>query len=93
MPGIDPSIIVHKLNVDLSYRPMKQGRRTFSLEWNQAIAEEVRRLLDTGFIQEAGCPKWLANVVLLKKSSNKLSMCVDFTYLNKACPKDSFPLP
>lgn len=27
------------------------------------------------------------------KKANRLRMCVDFTDLNKACPKDSFPLP
>jgi hypothetical protein len=39
------------------------------------------------------CPEWLANVVLVNKSSGKWRICVDFTDLNKACPKDSFPLP
>ena len=38
-------------------------------------------------------PKWLANVVLVKKANRKWRMCVDFTNLNKDCPKDSFPLP
>ena len=38
-------------------------------------------------------PKWLANVVLVKKANGKWRMCVDFTDLNRACPKDSFPLP
>ena len=38
-------------------------------------------------------PKWLANVVLVKKSNGKWRMCVDFSDLNKACPNDSFPLP
>ena len=36
---------------------------------------------------------WLANVVLIKKANGKWKMCVDFTNLNKACPKDSFLLP
>ena len=39
------------------------------------------------------CPEWLANVVMVKKASGKWRMCVDFTDLNKACPKDSYPLP
>ena len=38
-------------------------------------------------------PKWLVHVVLVKKANGKWRMCVDFTDLNKACPKDSFPLP
>ena len=46
-----------------------------------------------GFIREVYYPEWLANVVLVKKANGKWRMCVDFTDLNKACPKDSFPLP
>ena len=38
-------------------------------------------------------PEWLANVVLVKKANGKWRMCVGFTDLNKACPKDSFPFP
>ena len=55
--------------------------------------EEVERLLTAGIIQEVYYPEWLANVVMVKKSNRKWKMCVDFTDLNKACPKDSFPLP
>ena len=44
------------------------------------------------FIREVYYPKWLANVVLVKKANGKWRMCIDFTDLNKACPKDSFPL-
>ena len=46
-----------------------------------------------GFIREVYYPDWLANVVLVKKANGKWRMCVDFTDLNKTCPKDSFPLP
>jgi len=66
MPGIDPSIIVHRLNVDPSSRPVKQKRRTFTPERNQAIAEEVSKLLAAGFIREVDYPEWLANVVLVR---------------------------
>jgi hypothetical protein len=87
------SVIVHKLNVDPNHRSVKQRRRTFAAEWNKAVAEEVKKLLKAGFIREVDYPEWLANVVLVKKSNGKWRMCVDFTDLNKACPKDSFPLP
>ena len=55
--------------------------------------EEVEKLLVAGFIREVYYPEWLANVVMVKKSNGKWRMCVDFTDLNHACPKDSFPLP
>jgi ribonuclease HI len=93
MPGVEPSVITHRLNVDPSHRPVKQKRRSFAPERNQAVAAEVEKLLQAGFIREVDYPEWLANVVLVKKSNGKWRMCVDFTDLNKACPKDSFPLP
>ena len=52
-----------------------------------------KRLLEAGFIQEVYYPDWLANVVMVKKANGNWRMCVDFTDLNKACPKDSYPLP
>ena len=93
MPGIDPLIISHKLNVDPSLRPIKQKRRIFALERNNAIMEEVDKLLTANFIRKVFYPDWLANVVMVKKANGKWWMCIDFTDLNKACPKDSFPLP
>jgi hypothetical protein len=51
MLGIDPLVIVHKLNVDPNYRHVKQRRRTFAAERNQAVAEEVEKLLKVEFIQ------------------------------------------
>ncbi|KAK1406298.1 hypothetical protein QVD17_41591 [Tagetes erecta] len=44
-------------------------------------------------IREVKYPKWLANVVVVQKKNGKWRVCVDFTDLNKACPKDPFPLP
>ena len=55
--------------------------------------EEVEKLLTVGFIREVYYPEWLANVVMVKKFNRKWRMCMDFTDLNNACPKDSFPLP
>ncbi|KAL5563843.1 hypothetical protein UlMin_033590 [Ulmus minor] len=93
MPGIDPKVIVHRLNIDPSFRPVKQKRRTFNAERYMAINTEVDKLLKADFIREANYPEWIANVVLVKKANGNWRVCVDFTDLNKACPKDSFPLP
>ena len=57
-----------------------------------AINTEVDKLLKAYFIREVNYPDWLANVKLVKKANRNWRVCVDFTYLNKACPKDSFPL-
>jgi hypothetical protein len=93
MPGIDPSIISHKLNVKPCLHPIKQKRRVFAPKRNNAIMEEVNKLLTTNFIREVFYPDWLENVVMVKKANGKWRMCVDFTDLNKTCPKDSFLLP
>ena len=57
------------------------------------IAEEVRKLLEANFIREVYYLDWLANIVIVKKANGKWRMCVDFTDLNRACPKDSYPFP
>ena len=93
MPGISPKVIQHKLNVDLERKPVQQRRRVFTPERNQAITNEVNKLLSIGFIREVYYPNWLVNIVLVKKANGKWRICVDFTDLNKACSKDSFPLP
>ena len=93
MPGIDPSIMVHKLNVSSSFPPVRQKKRVFAQERDKATAEEIRKLLEADFIREVYYPDWLANVDMVKKANGKWRMCVDFTDLNKACPKDSYPLP
>ena len=91
--GIDPTVITHRMNVSPSFKPIKQKRRSFAPERQKAINEEVNKLLQTGAIREIEYPEWLANVVLVKKENGKWRLYIDFTDINKACPKDSFPLP
>ena len=93
MLGIDPSVMVHKLNVSPSFPPIRQKKRVFAPERDQAIAEEVHKLQEASFIREVYYLDWLANVVMVKKASGKWRMCMDFTDLSKACLKDSYPLP
>ena len=93
MPCIAPEIIQDKLNVNPDRKPVQQRQRVFTPERDQAVMDEVTKLLAAGFIREVHYLEWLANVVLVKKANGKWRMCVDFTDLNKACPKDSFPLP
>ena len=53
----------------------------------------MAKLKQAGAIKEVFYPKWLANTVVVKKKTGKWHVCVDFTDLNKACPKDPFPIP
>ncbi|XP_065625344.1 uncharacterized protein LOC112037214 [Quercus suber] len=93
MPGISLEVIQHRLNVDPERKPVKQRRRVFAPERDQAVTDEVNKLLVAGFIREVYYPDWLINIVPVKKANGKWRICVDFTDLNKACLKDSFPLP
>ena len=87
MPGISLKIIQHKLNVNPERKPVQQRRRAFTPERDQAITEEVTKLLRAGFIREVYYLDWLTNVVLVKKANGKWRICVDFTDLNKSMPK------
>ena len=93
MGGIDPTVITHRLNVSPSFKPIKQKRRSFALERQKSINEEIDKLLQVGAIREVEYPEWLANVVLVKKANGKWRLCIDFTDINIVCPKDSFRLP
>ncbi|KAI5321961.1 hypothetical protein L3X38_031033 [Prunus dulcis] len=93
MPGIAPDVISHKLTISSAYKPVRQKRRSYDAERYEAMRTEVEKLETIGFIREATYPVWLANSVMVRKSTGGWRMCQDYTDLNKACPKDSFPLP
>ena len=69
MPGIDPSVMVHRLNVSPSFPQIRQKKQVFAQEWDKAIVEEVRKLLGADFIREVYYPNWLANVIMVKKAN------------------------
>jgi len=59
----------------------------------EAIQSEVKKLIDSSFIREEQNPDWVTNIVPVTKKNGKIRICIDFCDLNKACPKDEFPLP
>jgi hypothetical protein len=91
--GVNREIIEHSLNVDPSFRPRKQRLRKMSDDKAKGARNEVKKILSAGVIREVTYPEWLANTIMVKKANEKWRMCIDFTDLNKACPKDEFPLP
>src|SRR3954462_11083040 len=94
MPGVPRKLPEHALNVFPDAKPIKQSIRRLSEPRAEAIGVEVNTLLDANFIREINESEWLANTVMsTKKDTDILRMCVDFTSLNKHCPKDHFPLP
>ncbi|KAG9453545.1 hypothetical protein H6P81_006449 [Aristolochia fimbriata] len=93
MPGLDPTVAIHKLAIKSGVKPIKQSQRRFRPELVPEIEKEVDKLLKADFIREVKYPSWIANIVPVKKKNGQIRVCVDFRDLNKACPKDDFPLP
>ena len=92
-PSLDPKFICHHLNVNPLVTPKRQPPRRPSNEHVEAVKSEVTKLKQAGAIKEVFYPQWLANTVVVKKKTGKWRVCVDFTDLNKACPKDPFLMP
>ena len=93
MPGLDPSIVQHHLLFMPYARPVKKKLRLLHPRWSLQVKEDIQKELSVGFISMVQYPKWLANVVPVPKKDGKVKVCVDFRNLNKASPKDDFPLP
>ena len=94
MPGVPKELIEHALKVEPKATRKNQWLRRFSPDKREAIKKELAKLLVAGFIKEVYHPKWLANPVLVQnKNNNEWMMSVDYTDLNKHCPKDPFGLP
>ena len=93
MLGIPWEVAEHMLLLIPGSKPTKQRLHRFDDERRRAIGEEITKLLTAGFIREVFHSNWLANPVLVRKKTEKWRMCVDYTGLNRECPKDHFPLP
>src|SRR4051812_25857189 len=81
MPGVPRELAEHKLHVDPKARHIKKNAPSNKLH------------VDAGFIVPIKCPKWLSNPVLVQKKNGTWRLCIDYTNLNAACPKDEFVLP
>lgn len=93
MPSIDPQIMSHQLNVWPNARLAKQKKIMYGVEKREAMRSEVEKLVEANFVRKVAYLEWLANPVLVKKSNGKYRMCIDFTDINQAYPKDYYPLP
>jgi hypothetical protein len=91
--GVNIDVIEYSLNVDPSFRTRKQRLWKMSDDKAEGARNEVKSLLSAGVIREVKYPERLANTVMVKKANGKWRMCIAFTDINKACPKDEFPLP
>ncbi|KAK1627581.1 hypothetical protein QYE76_001896 [Lolium multiflorum] len=100
--GVPRELAEHSLNVRKDAKPVRQPLRRFAEDRRKIIGEEVTKLLVAGFIVEVTHTEWLANPVMVEKKKDEnleakapkvWRMCIDYTNLNKACPRDPFPLP
>ncbi|GKV27129.1 hypothetical protein SLEP1_g36334 [Rubroshorea leprosula] len=93
MPGIPTSVSQHKLSTNPLKKPVAQKQCLFRGERLMVIKEEVEKLLQAGFVRLVDYCEWVANPMLVKKANGKWRMCIDYTNLNQACPKDCYPMP
>ena len=73
--------------------PKRQKLRRSAKQHVKAMKEKVEKLKQARAIKEMFFPEWLSNMIIVKKKNGKWRMCVDFTDLNRACPKDPFSVP
>ena len=69
MPSLDLGLVVHALNVDPGVKPVIQPARVFHTNVETQITQEVKKLLAAGFIKHIQHPKWLSNIVHVKKKT------------------------
>ena len=93
MPGLDMEVAAHKLTINPNFPPVRQAPRKMKFDLEEKVIEETKKLIKVGFVREEKYPDWIASIVLVKKKNGQIRICVNFRDLNKACPKDDFPLP
>ncbi|KAM1348666.1 hypothetical protein ACFX2F_002820 [Malus domestica] len=94
MPGLDPTLVEHRMPIKEGYKPVKQAPRRMSKEIEEKVKEEIERLVKPGFIRPAKYVEWLANIVpVLKAVTKAVRCCVDYRNINGATPKDEYPMP
>jgi hypothetical protein len=94
MPGLSHDLVEHRLSIKPGFRPYKQPRRNDNPDIYDRVKEEVNQLLDAKFIRPCRYADWISNIVPVeKKGTKKLRVCIDFRDLNRATPKDEYPMP
>ncbi|GKC55724.1 hypothetical protein Tco_1083322 [Tanacetum coccineum] len=91
--GSEIFVTEHKLTEDKKITPVQQKRRGMAPERSAATSKEVEELEKARILKETRYQTWVANIVMVKKIKGAWRMCVDFTNINKACPKDCYSLP
>jgi hypothetical protein len=94
MPGLSRDLVEHRLPIIAGFRPFKKYARCYNPLLYDRIKEEIDRLLKDNFIRPCRYAEWISNIVLVyKKGSGKIRICIDFRSLNRATPEDEYPIP
>ena len=91
--GLDRTLVEHRLPIKKEHLPHQQPQRRMANEVILKEKEDIKRLLQAGFIRPVRYVEWLSNIVLVLKKNSKLCVCIDFRNLNTATPKDEYPMP
>jgi hypothetical protein len=87
-------IVEHRLPIKFGFRPFKQKARIFRLDLLPQIKDKIHRLLEANFIRPCRYAECVSNIVPVEnKESDKLRVRIDFRNLNRATPKDEYPMP
>jgi hypothetical protein len=94
MPGLSRDLVEHHLPIKPRFRPYKQPCRNFNPDIYDRVKEQFNCLLDEEFIRPCRCADWISDIVPIeKKGTKKFRVCIDFRDLNRATPKDEYPIP
>jgi hypothetical protein len=93
MPGLDKSIIEHRLPLKKGFRPFQQRVRQMRTEVLEEVKKEIEKMLEAGFIRPCKYAEWISGIVPVQKKDGRWQVCVDFRDLNRATPKDEYPMP
>lgn len=94
MPGLSRELVEHRLPIKPGFSPYKQPPHHFNPLLYDRVKEEIDRLLKAGFTRRCHYAEWVSSIVPVeKKGSGKIRVCMDFRDLNKATPKDEYPMP
>jgi hypothetical protein len=93
MPGLDRSIVEHRLPIKPGFRPYKQPpQKIYKDEVLADVKREVERLIEANFIRPCRYVDWISNIVPVYKKNGKVRVCIDFRDLNRATPMEGYPM-
>ena len=93
MPGLDRSIVEHRLPIISRFWPHQQPTHRCNPNILPDIKAEITKLIEAKFIRQCRYAEWISNFVPIYKKNRKFHVCIDCRNLNKAMPMDGYPMP